>query len=505
MAEFFNENKRILLVAANPTDSRSLALPKEFRDIEARIQSSEYRDFFEIKPIGATRYNDFRQQLLLFKPHIVHFSGHGVEKGLVLEDDHSTTEIASTERITELLSKVTEHLECIIFNACDSVKTAEAVHTHIDYSIGMNAPIQDPVAIDFSIGFYDAIGAGYSYKDAFDLGLNNIGDNTQDTCRSFVLDACETHQKTSAIPELFSPQLKATQLSQNERSFVDQVFSQLNQGVPQVILCQDGRDTGLMAKEFKTYANTLFGEEQVLHIYPPANPKANEAAYFKRLAHQCRFTEPCEDSTEWAWLMESKLEQGEPLFLLVTDFEKGSDTNRRSLAGELRQLQETFSQQFKIVLFGGEKLAEQVFVAGELSFLNHAYTQYVPELSLQDLKNQSTKELDEQTLMQILHLSGGHPLLVRHLLNGIDSNDYQQALETSSWPNRLFTRYCQQPEHHSKVCNWLQNETIQAFTDWPMDTLVRDLYWNNLLTRQNGQFRWRCDTIQKMGKKVLAC
>ena len=65
----------------------------------------------------------------------------------------------------------------------------------------MNAPINDQAAIDFAIGFYDAIGAARSYNDAFQLGVNAIDDNLANEC-SFEIMPIEAPLAT-AIPVLY--------------------------------------------------------------------------------------------------------------------------------------------------------------------------------------------------------------------------------------------------------------------------------------------------------------
>jgi hypothetical protein len=65
-------------------------------------------------------------------------------------------------------------LECVFLNACYSDVQAKAIVQHIPYVIGMNHAISDIAAIEFSIGFYDALGAGWSYEEAFEMGKNTI-------------------------------------------------------------------------------------------------------------------------------------------------------------------------------------------------------------------------------------------------------------------------------------------------------------------------------------------
>ncbi len=190
---------RILLVAANPVDSDHLALPKEFREIEEAIKRTKHGQLFEIHQTGATRYQDLRRQLLDYQPHILHFSGHGSTQGLLLEDDNGKLKVASNTRLSTLFKYSNRQLQCLIFNACDSQTLAKLSSPYSPYSIGMNAPITDQTAIDFAIGFYDAIGAACSYSDAFQLGINAIEDNSANlaNARSFELKSAE-----NPLPEI---------------------------------------------------------------------------------------------------------------------------------------------------------------------------------------------------------------------------------------------------------------------------------------------------------------
>lgn len=62
----------------------------------------------------------------------------------------------------------------VVLNACYSVFQADALSQHVDYVIGMDQPLSDRAAIEFTIGFYDALFAGHSYKDAYNFGRNAI-------------------------------------------------------------------------------------------------------------------------------------------------------------------------------------------------------------------------------------------------------------------------------------------------------------------------------------------
>ncbi len=167
--------KKILILASNPKGTPALALFKEIRDIEVGLKLSEKRDQFDIETRGAVRPEDLRRAMLEVKPQIVHFCGHGTgSQGLVLEDDDGNEHLASTEALSDLFRIFCDRVECVLLNACYSEVQANAIFEHINYVIGMNREVRDDAAISFTVGFYDALGAGESIERAFDIGRNAV-------------------------------------------------------------------------------------------------------------------------------------------------------------------------------------------------------------------------------------------------------------------------------------------------------------------------------------------
>ena len=62
----------------------------------------------------------------------------------------------------------------MLLNACYSEAQATAIAKRIPYVIGMKAEIADDIALEFAVGFYDALGAGRSVEQAFEFGYNAI-------------------------------------------------------------------------------------------------------------------------------------------------------------------------------------------------------------------------------------------------------------------------------------------------------------------------------------------
>ena len=167
--------KKILILTANPKNTDKLRLDEEVREIQAGLERAQKRDQFEIVTRWALRVDDLRRALLDHEPQIVHFSGHGAgEHGLALENSSGQMQLVSTESLARLFKLFKDTIECVVFNACYSEAQAEAIHQHIDCLVGMNKAIGDRAAIEFAVGFYDALGAGKSYEVAYEFGCSAI-------------------------------------------------------------------------------------------------------------------------------------------------------------------------------------------------------------------------------------------------------------------------------------------------------------------------------------------
>jgi hypothetical protein len=168
------EVKTILFLSSNPIDTDRLRFDKEIREIDEGLRRSKHRERFNLESKLAVRTRDIRRALLDYEPQIVHFSGHGKKEGLQVEDEAGNAVPLSPEALTGLFELFSDSIECVILNACDSAPQSEAIIRHIPYVIGMLDKIMDKASIEFSIGFYDALGAGKSVEDAFDFGCNAI-------------------------------------------------------------------------------------------------------------------------------------------------------------------------------------------------------------------------------------------------------------------------------------------------------------------------------------------
>ncbi|WP_414622771.1 CHAT domain-containing protein [Calothrix sp. CCY 0018] len=164
------QRQTILLLAVNPTNTSRLRLDEEVREIQAVLKLSKHREEFEIISLWVVRLDDLRRALLDHKPQIVHFLGHGTgDEGLALENNSGQMQLVSALSLTRVF-KLFPQIECVLLNACYSEVQAEAINQHIDYVIGINNAIGDKAAIEFAVGFYEALGENRSYEEAFNFG-----------------------------------------------------------------------------------------------------------------------------------------------------------------------------------------------------------------------------------------------------------------------------------------------------------------------------------------------
>ncbi len=166
----------ILFLAADPTDASRLRLGEEFREIQASLKRAKLRDRFRLElPQLSIRPRDISQAFLDVQPNVVHFSGHSTAAGaLCFENESGHANFVDPAALAALFERFASQVNCVVLNACYSEIQADAISNHIKHVIGMNQAIGDKAAIAFSIGFYQALGAGCTFEEAYDLGRTQI-------------------------------------------------------------------------------------------------------------------------------------------------------------------------------------------------------------------------------------------------------------------------------------------------------------------------------------------
>lgn len=161
---------RILLVCANPRGTVPLRLGAEERALREALQLATHRDMFVVEVLHAATLDDLRRALLRARYDIVHFSGHATSNGLQFEDAAGNMIEPASAALGELLQR--RGVKTVVLNACGSLGVALAGTASLEHTIAMKGPIEDESAVEFSRGFYDALGEGLAVSDAFEEGVS---------------------------------------------------------------------------------------------------------------------------------------------------------------------------------------------------------------------------------------------------------------------------------------------------------------------------------------------
>ncbi|HEX3046622.1 MAG TPA: CHAT domain-containing protein [Bacillota bacterium] len=166
------EPTNVLVIFANPKGLPNLDLSMEDRVIRECIVRSKFREYIKSEVRHAATIHDVRRALQEFSCRILHFSGHGTEEGLAFEDESGKMKFVAIEALAQLLSAHSPPLEAVLINACNPEPESGGTDLGVPYTLSVKGRIADQAAIEFTRGFYDAIGAGESIEFAYDEGCH---------------------------------------------------------------------------------------------------------------------------------------------------------------------------------------------------------------------------------------------------------------------------------------------------------------------------------------------
>ena len=167
---------RILFLSANPWTTSRILVDEEAREIFEKLQEGPHRNKFELFKHAATRPIDLQRLLLLYEPHIVHFSGHGSKrKKLILGGTPGRGKTVDPQGLAEVFGLYNRHLRLVLLNACFTREQARSITEVIDYSVGTGHGIGDKGGVAFAGAFYRALGFGRSIREAFDSAKAELG------------------------------------------------------------------------------------------------------------------------------------------------------------------------------------------------------------------------------------------------------------------------------------------------------------------------------------------
>jgi hypothetical protein len=180
------EQVTVLLFASEPRDQPRTDLDKEIREILTRISEAKFGDHIILRPWLATQAFDLIPNFNRYKPHMVQFSGHGTEDGVLMMGPRDRSEPVAADRLIQMLRWTGEDLRIVFFNICDSEEHARAAAQLVDGCIGMRGKMHDTPARSFAAHLYSGLAFGCSLRSSFHQACAAIGD-----------------EPDSAVPQLF--------------------------------------------------------------------------------------------------------------------------------------------------------------------------------------------------------------------------------------------------------------------------------------------------------------
>lgn len=169
------EKIKILLIALDDKDSTSrLRFDQEARGIEEKIRIGANRDYFSLLAEWIVSRSDLQQALLRHRPHIVHFTGRGIGKGVSLEDKSGNRKSVSPDFLRAMFEILSDEISCVVLNSCFSKTQAQAIAESVGCVVGTPRDLQDEVTVSFFASFYQALAYGRSLQEAFQLGYLQV-------------------------------------------------------------------------------------------------------------------------------------------------------------------------------------------------------------------------------------------------------------------------------------------------------------------------------------------
>ena len=151
-----------------------LRVTREHTRIRKAVEAALHRDQVEIEVRLSATTQDLQEGIAKFRPHVVHFSGHGDEQLISFEDDVDDFHdgVVVTASAFASACEATDHPPTlIVFNACSSAGTADAlVHRFAPLAIGMAGNIDDGDALSYATALYSSIANGHSVRSAHMAG-----------------------------------------------------------------------------------------------------------------------------------------------------------------------------------------------------------------------------------------------------------------------------------------------------------------------------------------------
>ncbi len=248
------EPLRILMLAANPVDQNRLKLTEEYRLLRSMMFDNSEAGKCDLRVEWAARAYELKKALRETRPHIVHFSGHGADASISLEDDERKSRPLSKRELGLLFNLSRSRIRVVVLNACYSARQVESLAEVVDFIVGTNVPITDHTAMQFTNDFYRAIAVGGTVREAFSKANDAAIDQSGQAGRYELFVRHDADESTPLLPPSTNSKkiIEIDELDTDEMNIATKIFEGVNPASVEQSVSNEQTEMHLKSKKAKT-------------------------------------------------------------------------------------------------------------------------------------------------------------------------------------------------------------------------------------------------------------
>jgi len=172
---------KIAVLMTNPDSQAPLQTAIEARDIEQSVKLESKTGEADVKLLPAPTLDTLLDMLNSYRPHVIHFSGHGGGQTLLFDNEKAGQDggsVLNFDMVARVVGATASRPKLLVLVACDTVDGADRFLDAVPAVIAMGDSIDDEAACEFSRRFYRSLGGGATIVNSLDqakLMLENKG------------------------------------------------------------------------------------------------------------------------------------------------------------------------------------------------------------------------------------------------------------------------------------------------------------------------------------------
>jgi len=428
------------------SDTRNLLTNQdsEYKNLKDIIQRSNYRNKIELRYITSTTIDDIIDEINSFKPHIVHFSSHGTEDGEleIFDTDGNYCKDLNAKQLKTILNS-SKSIKFLFLNFCYSKAFAQNILEEDIVILAIDGEINNQDALKLSNRFYESLLSDLTVKEAFKQSKIALSGIKS----PISLFGSDTNIKLDNITSLRKIEVK---------KFVDELIREMLREQIILFLSQNFTDVEIYNRFILDKLKKL--QDVEIYNFEIDEEFASKEDFLYELKEQLGIGGDLKKFFDFKRWLEVRVENSDKkIIFIVKEFDKGDIEYTYKLATIIRNLKEY--RNFFSIIVGRRKLAKLRYENGELSPLNTAKEKFLPSFNL----------------------NSSHLNLALH---GVDG-----ALKSSE---------------KARICSYLR-DNLGRFDAWSNDRVLNTLFWNNLITEEDGNFVWSSEKVKEEIREYFRC